>query len=817
METLIPLLTTPAALVTTAVVVLLVLTYVGKTYWAILLAAVALLGAWHQYGVVNMDCFQITAGLIALYAIVAGVPMVRRHVIGHLAMKLFGKALPKLGETEEIALRAGTVWFDRDLFSGRPDWKKLRQFNVQGLSSDERAFLEGPTEQLCEMLDDWQVTQNREIPKKVMDFIKKNKFLGMIIPKEHGGLGFSAIGHSAVITKISSRSVSTGVTVMVPNSLGPGELLLHYGTDEQKKYYLPRLAKGEEIPCFALTEPHAGSDAANGRSIGIVCKGKWKGKTVVGIKLTFKKRYITLAPIATVVGLAFRLQDPDNLLDMGQEDIGITCALLPRDTKGMRIGNRHDPMGVPFPNGPVEGEDVFIPIEYVIGGMDGLGKGWRMLMECLSAGRGISLPSLSVGAAQMSLRATSAYSLVREQFGLNIGRFEGIRERLVRVTSNAYAMNATRLLTCGAIDAGEKPSVLSGIAKAYLTEGMRDSVNDAMDILAGAAICRGPRNIFSQAYVAVPVGITVEGANILTRSMIIFGQGAIRCHPFVFDEIEAVRKKDVAAFDRAFAGHINHLASTKLRAFVMGITNARFVCARSAKGFEKRYQRQLTRLSTNLALMADILMLTLGGALKRSEYLTGRMSDALAGLYLASATLKRFHDEGRNPRDRAVVEWTLTKHLHDIETAQREVIRNLPNPFVRFVLGLHTFPLGARMGKPTDRQTERVMKVLLDGENGIRDMLAGDIYIPAGNQPGLGALEAAMHKVVAACDARRKLDGLRASRKVAKGSVEQMVAEARKKRLLTAAEEKALLAADAARDDVVQVNDFEPKAYTNLK
>lgn len=817
METILPILTTPTALTIAAAALFVVLTYVGKTFWGILLAALALLGAWYQCGITDMQAFEYTALGVAAFTLLFGVSPIRRAVFGRLTMNLFGKALPRLGETEEIALRAGTVWFDRDLFSGRPDFKKLRQFNVQGLSAEERAFLDGPTEQLCEMLDDWNVTQNREMPKKVFDFIKKHKFLGMVIPKEHGGLGFSAIGHSAVITKVSSRSPSSGVTVMVPNSLGPGELLVHYGTDAQKKYYLPRLAKGEEIPCFALTEPHAGSDAANGRSTGIVAKGKWQGKTVVGIKLTFKKRYITLAPIATVVGLAFRLHDPENLLDMGREDIGITCALLPRDTKGMRIGNRHDPMGVPFPNGPVEGDDVFIPIEYVIGGMDGLGKGWRMLMECLSAGRGISLPSLSVGAAQMALRATSAYGLVREQFGLNIGRFEGIRERLVRVAGNAYAMNATRLLTCGAIDAGEKPSVLSGIAKAYLTEGMRTSVNDAMDIMAGAAICRGPRNIFSQAYAAVPVGITVEGANILTRSMIVFGQGAIRCHPFVFEEIEALSANDVKAFDRAFAGHVNHIFSTTLRAFVMGVTNGAFVCASGAKGFEKRYQRRLTRMSTNLALIADTLMLTLGGALKRSEYLTGRMSDALAGLYLASAVLKRFHDEGRNPRDRAVVAWTLTQQLHDIETALREVIRNMPNPIVRVALSLVAFPLGARYGRPTDKQIERVMKPLLDATNGQRENLAGDIYIPAGNQPGLGALEAAMHKVVAARDARRKLDGLRAARKVTKGTVEQMVAEARKKRLLNAAEEKALLAAEVARDDVVQVNDFEPKVYANLK
>ena len=411
------------------------------------------------------------------------------------------------------------------------------------------------------MIDDWQITQDRRIPEPVWEHLKSERFFGMIIPEKYGGLGFSAIGHSAVIVKVASRSISAACTLMVPNSLGPAELLLHYGTEAQREHYLPRLAAGEDIPCFALTEPHAGSDAASGRSIGILCRGEFEGREVLGIRLDFEKRYITLAPVATLIGLAFSLHDPDGLLG-GPKDLGITCALLPRHTPGIRIGEHHDPLGVPFPNGPISGHGVFVPIDFVIGGKAGIGQGWRMLMECLAAGRSISLPALSVAAAEVALRVTGAYASIREQFGTPIGRFEGVEEALTRIAGNAYLMNAVRILTCGAVDAGEKPAVLSGIAKTYLTEAMRGSVNDAMDVLAGRGICRGPRNPLSRIYVAVPIGITVEGANILTRSLIIFGQGAIRCHPFLREEMTAIRENNVNNFDRIFFRHLRFFPAT---------------------------------------------------------------------------------------------------------------------------------------------------------------------------------------------------------------------------------------------------------------
>ncbi|HER26114.1 MAG TPA: acyl-CoA dehydrogenase, partial [Rhodospirillales bacterium] len=513
----------------------------------------------------------ILISLAVVVIVLFAVPFIRRTVISRPIMKLVGRALPEMGETERIALEAGTVGWDGELFSGKPDWSKLLDFEIKPLTDEEQAFLDGPTEELCNRLDDWQITQDRDLPPEIWDYLKSKGFFGIIIPKDFGGLGFSAHAHSAIVIKLSSRNVTAAVTVMVPNSLGPGELLLHYGTDEQKNHYLPRLASGTDIPCFALTEPGAGSDAANGQSVGIVCAGKWQGEDVTGIRLTFNKRYITLAPVATLVGLAFKLQDPDGILG-DTEELGITCALIPRDTPGLKIGNRHDPMGVPFHNGPVAGEDMFVPLDVIIGGIDGAGQGWRMLMESLAAGRSISLPSQSVAAAKVAARSTSAYATVREQFGMSIGKFEGIRERIANIAGQSYAMTAAGRLAFGAVDAGEKPSVISAIVKAYLTEGMRSCLNDAMDIHAGSAICRGPGNIYSSAYTAIPIGITVEGANILTRSLIVFGQGAIRCHPFVQDEMAAATAGDVTAFDKAFFGHMGHIAKNSARSLSLGLT-----------------------------------------------------------------------------------------------------------------------------------------------------------------------------------------------------------------------------------------------------
>src|SRR6201996_2799499 len=607
-------------------------------------AGIWLIG-WRIVGIQSPLLFESCVVILIVLALVFGLPPIRRLLISRFAMKLMAPVLPRLGETERIALEAGTVWWDAELFSGLPHWEKLLDFSPQPLTAEEQAFIDGPVTELCGLIDDWQGQQLRDLPPNVWDYMKKKGFFGMIIPKEFGGHGFSAIAHSRVVTKLSTRSVAAAVTVMVPNSLGPGELLLHYGTDEQKQYYLPRLAKGEEIPCFGLTGPEAGSDAAATQSTGVIEKRVVDGKDVLGLRLNWKKRYITLAPVATLIGLAFRIKDPDHLLG-DKDDLGISCALIPRNLPGIDIGQRHDPMGVPFMNGPIVGTDVFAPMDCLIGGDKGIGQGWRMLMECLAAGRSISLPALSVGAAQMATRISGAYATVREQFDTPIGRFEGIEEPLARIAGKTYLMTATRTLTCGALDAGEKPAVLSAIAKAYLTEGMREVIIDAMDIRAGAAIQRGPRNSLARSWDAVPIGITVEGANILTRSMIVYGQGAIRCHPYVQHEIAAIADKDLKRFDKALFGHVNLLMRNVTRAKLLAWTGSRLAAAPRTED-TARYYQHLSRFSAAFEVLSDVAMGTLGGSLKRREKISGRLADALAYMYLASASLKRYHDEGK--------------------------------------------------------------------------------------------------------------------------------------------------------------------------
>jgi acyl-CoA dehydrogenase len=729
-------------------------------------------------------------------------------------MKMVGRALPTMGETERIALEAGTVWWDGDLFSGKPDWQKLLEFEIKPLTEEEQAFLDGPTQKLCVMLDDWEINQKRDLPSEVWDFIKNNGFFGMIIPRQYGGLEFSAHLHSAVVTKLSSRSVVAAVTVMVPNSLGPGELLLHYGTEKQKDHYLPRLASGQDIPCFALTEPGAGSDAANGQSRGIVCKGMWDDEEIIGIRLTFNKRYITLAPVAGIVGLAFRLEDPDHML--GEiEDIGITCALLPRETPGMIIGSRHDPMGVPFQNGPISGEDVFVPLDYIIGGTDGAGNGWRMLMESLAAGRSISLPSQSLGAAELATRATSAYASVREQFGMPIAKFEGIRERLARIAGYTYFMNAARRLAFGAVDAGEKPSVISAIVKAYLTEGSRVCINDAMDIHAGAAICRGPSNIYTRPFNAIPVGITVEGANILTRSLIIFGQGVIRCHPFVLKEMEAAKTGDVRSFDQAFFGHIGHISKNIIRALLLGLSNGG-IASSPVNGLEARYYRDINRFSAAFALISDVALGTLGDALKRKEYLSGRLSDAFSWMFLATAALKRFYDNGRPESERAMLDWTCTHAINEIETALLGVLANLPNRFASRVTKILTFPFGSRYSPLTDRQIDAVAEAITTNIES-RNAVTAEIFIPGPDDPGLGALEHVFSRTLAAGPARNKLDQARREGKLAEDNVIAMTNDAFKEGILSEEEKTLIEEVEQLREAIIQVSDFDQVTYDQLK
>ena len=758
-----------------------------------------------------MSALAVVLILAVIAIAVFVVPAIRRRVITPPIMAAMGRALPRMGDTERIALEAGTVWWDGDLFSGRPRWKKLLDFQRKPLSARERAFLDGPVEELCGMVEEWKVEQDGDLSPETWRFIKDNKFFGMIIPEEFGGLGFSAIANSAVVTKISSRSVAAAVTVMVPNSLGPAELLLHFGTEEQKRHFLPRLATAEEIPCFALTGPEAGSDAASTKSRGVVCRGAYQGREVLGMKLHFRKRYITLGPVTTLIGVAFRLYDPDHLLG-GKEDLGITLALIPPDLPGIDIGKRHDPLGVPFLNGPIYGRDVFVPLDTIIGGRARVGQGWQMLMANLAAGRGISLPGLATGAAQLCSRVAGAYATVREQFDLPIGRFEGIEEPLATIGGMTYVMSGARVLTAGAVDAGEKPAVVSAIMKAYLTEGMRTVVNAAMDIQAGAGISKGPRNVLAHAYTAVPIGITVEGANILTRTLIIFGQGAIRCHPYVRTEMEAVASKDLAKFDRAFFAHMGFIFSNAARSFGHALTGSAFAGA-GIGGPAGTYLARFTRLSAAFALVSDGAMATLGGQLKRREKISGRLADALAWLYLGSATVKKFWDDGKPEADLPFLRWGCEKALCEVESALAGVLENLPNRAAAWMMGFAIFPLGSRRKPPSDALGARVARALLDGREE-RLRLTRDIYVPAPDDPGLGRLEAALDKVVAAAPALQTVKAAVRARKLTREPESTLLERALEERVIDEDAAKRIREAEKARDDAIQVDEFDPDVFS---
>ena len=786
--------------------------FFGRALLAWLFATATLLLFWRWQGVESPLLFNgVTIALIAI-AVIFGIPPIRRLLISSWLIGPVGKMLPRLGDTERIALEAGTVWWDAELFSGRPGWKTLLGYPLPPMSAEEQAFLDGPVETLCRMIDDWDIQQRRDLPPEVWDFIRRERFFGMLVPKKYGGLEFSAIAQARIVTRISSRSAAAAVTVMVPNSLGPAELLLHYGTDAQKDHYLPRLADGREIPCFGLTGPEAGSDAAATQSTGVVEKRTIDGQEVLGLRLNWKKRYITLAPVATLIGLAFRLKDPDGLLG-AEEDRGITCALIPRDTDGIDIGQRHDPMGVPFMNGPIVGNDVFVPLDAIIGGEAGIGHGWRMLMESLAAGRSISLPALSIGAAQMATRVTGAYATVREQFDTPIGRFEGIEEPLARIAGKTYLMTAARTLTCAGIDLGEKPSVLSAIVKAYLTQGMREVVTDAMDIRAGAAIQRGPRNILSRTWSAVPIGITVEGANILTRSMIIYGQGAIRCHPFVQKEIESVAKHDVKAFDAAIFGHLAFVPRNKVRAWLLALTGSRLAAAPSTP--LRRELQHLSRFSAAFAFVSDVAMGALGGKLKRKEKLSGRLADALAWMYLGSAAVKRFESEEKSEASLDLARWSCWLALYEIQQALGGAIDNFPVNWLRRPLSWVIFPLGRRFRYPGDRMGSKVARSILEDREA-RIRLTGDIHVPGPDEPGLGRLEAALDQAVEALPIEAKLRDLVRSGQLDRAPGHLLDDHALEAGLITRAEYDKLNAARDCRNEVIMVDAFDPEVFKTL-
>lgn len=724
----------------------------------------------------------------------------RRDTLTRPIFRWARKQLPSLSETERDAIDAGEVWWDADLFSGNPDWTKLLEIPPASLSTEERAFLDGPCEELCSMLNDWEITRAGDLPQPVWDFMKSRRFFGMIIPEKYGGLGFSNYAHSEVVRRISACSVTAGVTVMVPNSLGPGELLLQFGTDPQRDYWLPRLAAGAEIPAFALTSEDAGSDASAMRDTGIVCKGLWKGKETLGLRLNWSKRYITLGPVSTVLGLAFKLEDPDGLLGNKAAE-GITCALIPTGLPGVSIGRRHIPCGQVFQNGPNSGHDVFVPLDYIIGGAEFAGKGWMMLMSALAAGRGISLPSLSCAAASLSAHATGAYARIREQFGIPIGNFEGVQRHLGRLAANAYTLDSARKLTCAGLDQGRRLAVISGIMKSNATYRMREAVDDAMDIHAGKTVMDGPSNYLGNLHKSVPVGITVEGANILTRNMIIFGQGAIRCHPYLLDEILALDDKDddraLDRFDKVFWAHVGHSLRTLFRAAGRAWTGGAFALApRHAGAAAAGIYRQMARYAAAFALISDFALLTLGGSLKRKEMLSARLGDVLSELYLLSAVMKRWHDDGHLAADFPLVEWTAADSLARIAKSLDEVLANLPNRAAAFFLRAATLPGGSHRGAPDDLTRE--CAELLLAPSPTRDRLTRGVRAVSGDSP-LKKLEDAFALVVETEPLRRKL-------RDAKLSLDAAVANG----ALTGKEAGQLRKADELVDAVVAVDDFDP-------
>ena len=794
-----------------ALAVAFFLYYHGKTWFGWVLPIAIFYWGWWQTGVgihVHTYVFLFSAALFGLLAVITGVPSFRRDLVSPYVMRMISPILPRMSDTERIAIEAGTVWWEAEFFTGKPNWRRLLNFAPKELSEREQAFLAGPCEKACAMVSEWMVNKEGDLPVEAWEYLKTEGFLGMIIPEEYGGLGFSAAGHSEVIRKLATRSTALTVTVMVPNSLGPAELLLHYGTEEQKRHYLPRLASGKEIPCFALTEPNAGSDAGAMQSRGVICEGTYEGERVLGIKLNWDKRYITLAPVATVLGLAFKLYDPDHLLSE-EDDLGITCALIPTNLQGIEIGERHDPLGIAFMNGPTRGKDVFVPIDFIIGGKENAGRGWLMLMQSLAAGRGISLPSMAAGATQLVTRTVGAYATIRKQFATPIGKFEGVEGHLARIAGLTYANDAARCLTVGAVDDNEKPSVASAIVKAYCTENMRIAVNDAMDVVGGAGISMGPRNVIGQGYIGLPIAITVEGANILTRTMIIFGQGAIRCHPYVTDEMAGAFEKDVARFDKAFFGHVGFVFRNIARTFWLGITNAAFTST-PVDGPDSRYYQHFTRLSSIFALAADISMGTLGGALKRKELITGRLSDCLAWMYLGSATLKRFHDEGSKERDVPYMRWVCETGLYEAQQAFHAFLQNLPFRPAAWFLSAIAFPFGRRWAPPSDRITHKVASGILDG-HAAREHLTKGIYHPSHDEAGLGVLEATLEKVVRAQAVHKKIrQGVR-QKLLDKKPRETLVQRALDADVITDAENELIDEAEAARQNAIAVDAFKPQ------
>ena len=784
--------------------------------WAIATMATTVVVGLLVHAPLTMVILLVIEAVIAVPLLMVGF---RRQQISAPLLKLFAKVTPKLSETEQTALEAGTVGFEGELFSGKPDWHELLKQPRPELSVEEQAFLDGPVEELCGMIDDWQITHElADLPPNVWEFLKKNKFFGMIIPKRYNGLEFSALAHSAVLQKLATMSATVASTVSVPNSLGPAELLLHYGSEEQKDHYLPRLAVGEEIPCFALTGPYAGSDATSIPDVGIVCRQTVDGVESVGIKLTFDKRYITLAPVATVIGLAFRLYDPEKLLGE-KEDLGITLALLPRSTPGLQIGRRHFPLNVPFQNGPVHGKDVFVPVSTLIGGPHMAGQGWRMLVECLSVGRAISLPSNATGALRGAVASVGAYARMRKQFGLAIARFEGVEEALARIGGLTYATTALSRATAASVDRGEKPAVPSAIAKYHATEWGRQVAGDVMDVLGGKAVQLGPSNYAGRSWQGVPIAITVEGANIMTRSLMIFGQGAIRCHPYVLKEMQSLaitdRGEQLKTFDRLLFGHLGFGVSNAVRSFAMALTGSR-IGDTAGDAYTRRYYRKLDRYSAALALCADVFMGVLGGKLKFKEKLSARLGDVLSHLYIASSMLKRYEDSGRPEADRPLLAWAFHNSVWQMQMALDGAIRNFPVRPVSWLLRFLVFPFGRREVPPSDRLGRRVA-ALITAPGEARNRLMEGVYLTPTPNNTVGRMNALLPEVIAAEPVDRKFAKALKSGQFKSHDYLGQLAEAEAAGVINASEAALLKRVREAVFEFISVDDFDADELRSFK
>lgn len=776
---------------------------------ALLKGTIVLAGMLSAYSFQSFNLYLWIAFLVVFLPV--NIPVIRRQIISRPVFKWMQSALPEMSVTEQEAMEAGNVWWDAELFSGKPDWKVLLDLPAASLSDEEQAFIDGPVETLCSMLDDWDITHNRQdLPEQVWNYIKQEKFCGMMIPKHYGGLEFSEFAHSEVVMKVASRSSTAAVTVMVPNSLGPAKLLLTYGTQKQKDHYLPRLATGQEIPCFALTGPDAGSDAGAMPDTGIVCHASFEGKKkVLGIRLNWEKRYITLGPVATVIGLAFKLYDPEHLIG-DKKNIGITIALIPTNTPGITIGSRHFPLNSAFQNGPNWGKDVFIPLDWILGGVEQVGNGWKMLMQSLATGRAISLPALSAGAGKFTCRNTGAYARIRKQFNLSIGDFEGIEEPLARMAGETYIINAARTVTAAALDDGQKPIVISAIIKYELTERMRRIVNDGMDIQGGSGICLGPKNYLGRLYQVIPVCITVEGANILTRTMMIFGQGAVRCHPVIYEEIQALHREDkvkaLQQFDGLLFRHIGLIMRNKVTSFWLGLTNARLIKVPGDKN-TKQYYRSIARLSAVFALVADYAIMTLTGSLKRKERISGNFADVLSNLYLCSTVLKQFQDQGCPEDDLPLLHWACQHTIYQTQQSLLALFQLLPFKPILWGLKMVVFPLGSSYAAPGDKLIHQTATILLN-DTETRDRLTQGIYINEIENDATGRIECAFKAVLAAVPVEKKIHQAQKAKQLPKGMDEAILKQAVEKQIIHAGEVALIEEAERARRLAIMVDDF---------